>query len=281
MSLAYACAGCGRVTEVPEHCAGKRVRCKNCGVEGRVPSAARPAVAGPPRRPAAPKQGDAPDGAIVFACAACGRAYRVAPDLAGRTVRCKDCGAPVPIPAAPSAAQGVADAPPIDEDIYGLADPEPAPIPRRPTAPVASGPGFVAAPDKASSPRRARRSRWLADATDHEHILNRMCFYGMALVVGGFVIWLLAINGIVLRSRAARIMNRPGDLGAQALIAKGMAGLGALAIVGAFAGAGLGFLARRELPPVSAMGLVGWVISLPIAFCLVPIMFVAQGGPGP
>jgi dienelactone hydrolase/DNA-directed RNA polymerase subunit RPC12/RpoP len=54
---------------------------------------------------------------ISYQCAQCGRWYTATERSAGKTVKCKDCGAPVKVPEAP-------DEPAGEKDIYGLSDKE-------------------------------------------------------------------------------------------------------------------------------------------------------------
>jgi dienelactone hydrolase len=71
---------------------------------------------------------------ISFTCSQCGRSYTVDDAFAGRKVRCKPCGAEMRIPSPSSSGRQ----PPADEsppeDLYGLADTEPALPPRAPQA---------------------------------------------------------------------------------------------------------------------------------------------------
>ncbi len=53
--------------------------------------------------------------AISFQCAQCGRTYKTADQWAGKTVKCKDCGASVTIASAPDAST-----PSSGLDVYGL-----------------------------------------------------------------------------------------------------------------------------------------------------------------
>src|SRR5579883_3384006 len=67
---------------------------------------------------------------ITFQCGQCGKQYTVGDQLAGKSVKCKNCGQPIRIPgaaaksAAPSAkpAASRASSPPPDLDIYGLGE---------------------------------------------------------------------------------------------------------------------------------------------------------------
>src|SRR5438128_7607228 len=52
--IEFSCSSCGRAFAVPDHFAGRRARCKSCGVELTVPHPKPAARAGAPGAPAAP-----------------------------------------------------------------------------------------------------------------------------------------------------------------------------------------------------------------------------------
>jgi dienelactone hydrolase len=85
---------------------------------------------------------------ISFNCSQCGRSYTVDDAFAGKKVRCKPCGATMRIPSSSSSGgqPPAEEAPP--EDLYGLADDEPALPPRAPQA----GPNLPAS-DSRSKPK--------------------------------------------------------------------------------------------------------------------------------
>jgi hypothetical protein len=88
-----------------------------------------------------PPEAPPPAGVVAFACRSCGRDYRVAVHMAGRKVRCKDCGVELKVPAdSTAAAPASASGPSLfddDEDdgaAYGLAPESALPATRKPPA---------------------------------------------------------------------------------------------------------------------------------------------------
>ena len=70
---------CGKRLKVPEHAAGKLVRCPGCAESIRVRAEEEPAEAEPEK--------------IRLSCEECDRTLAVPADYAGRKVRCPGCGA--------------------------------------------------------------------------------------------------------------------------------------------------------------------------------------------
>src|SRR4051794_18747905 len=89
---------------------------------------------------------------ISFTCDFCSRKYRVDDGLAGRKVKCKECGTDLTVPASPVAAASSASAKPPARDLYGLDDDESAaPLP------PPSRPGYSAEPSAPGKPKRGRK----------------------------------------------------------------------------------------------------------------------------
>src|SRR4051794_16851205 len=53
--IEFSCSSCGRAFAVPDHFAGRRARCKSCGVELIVPQPTPVARSAPAGEPTAPK----------------------------------------------------------------------------------------------------------------------------------------------------------------------------------------------------------------------------------
>lgn len=108
MPLSVACPVCGTRLRAPDSSAGKRVKCPECGEVVAVPAAApqteeipvaeveRPSSRATIRRVAAPETPDAEsprdqEGA-PFTCPLCNATYPIADGLAGRKIKCRQCG---------------------------------------------------------------------------------------------------------------------------------------------------------------------------------------------
>jgi hypothetical protein len=119
MTIDLACPGCGKSYSLPASQAGKRARCKRCGLEFRIELAADepspPAKPQPALRPAnkvvVHPSSSRPE-TIPVACPSCGFHYEVDASLGGKRGRCKTCreifrlpevAAAVPTPDAPAA----------------------------------------------------------------------------------------------------------------------------------------------------------------------------------
>ena len=83
-----------------------------------------PQTANPPAGPAA-HAGSGPRAMISFRCSGCGRSFSVPEAFAGRRAKCKSCGAPVVVPAAP------ADVTPPQPPPAGAPPPAPQKVPMR------------------------------------------------------------------------------------------------------------------------------------------------------
>ncbi len=120
---------------------------------------------------------------ITFTCEFCSRKYRVDDGLAGRKVKCKECGTELAIPS-PGKAAPAASAPKVD--LYGLDDQDEAPLPppRRPgLAPEAS-------PSRGGSRPRSRSS------SENESQLQKV---GFSLMVGGVLAFVLPLVGLQIK----------------------------------------------------------------------------------
>ena len=106
--MEIACS-CGKSFRVPDHLAGKRVKCPACK---------QPVVVTPP--PGTP----APAAAAIHVACDCGKSLSVRPQLAGKAVKCPGCGKPLRIPAAPTAGQPSAADPELTDaaDVESLMD---------------------------------------------------------------------------------------------------------------------------------------------------------------
>jgi hypothetical protein len=82
--------------------------------------------------------------AILFACSACGKTYRVPDEFAGRKTKCRQCGAELPIPGA----QAISAVPaPLPAPMMTAPPPLPLPVPtiarRAPAIPDRMKPAFI------------------------------------------------------------------------------------------------------------------------------------------
>jgi hypothetical protein len=94
MHIPFVCPSCSHKMKVPESFAGKKVKCLQCTAVALVP-VPEPAPAG------AAATEPAPPANIAFTCPSCGSTFDVAADLAGKTIRCRECEEweRVPLPA--------------------------------------------------------------------------------------------------------------------------------------------------------------------------------------
>lgn len=164
---------------------------------------------------------------LAFTCHHCFRSYQVALTLAGKRVRCKDCGTELRVPTAPAAppptsGRGLgAPAGPAVADLYGLDE---GPASRYPKAPLPDDPP---PPPRAAAPKRRRSSSGGGSGGDDEHKLLKaglgFCFFG------GFA-FLLPRFGYVLSSRR----GHPMDPQVQTVMGAVMALVGALLVAASF-----------------------------------------------
>lgn len=108
--IEFACRGCGKTYRVSAQLVGKPAKCAMCGTSTTIPRAtlasappapsARPATSTTTRQPPAANHQQAEE--IDFACAGCGKPFRVSSDMAGKRAKCARCGVvtPIPLPAA-------------------------------------------------------------------------------------------------------------------------------------------------------------------------------------
>ena len=124
---------------------------------------------------------------ISFACDFCSRKYRVDDGLAGRKVKCKDCGTDLTIPSARTAAVAPKPKPAPAPDLYGLED-EPAlpPLPRA---------GYQAEPEESSSGGRRRRRR-ASSSDDSGEGLRKA---GTTLLIFGGLSFVLPLVGLQIK----------------------------------------------------------------------------------
>jgi len=83
--------GCGKKLNIPDHLAGKQIKCPNCG--GVVTASAPP----PPPRPTATSAAPTQEPPIVIDCGGCGKNLKIPAHLAGKTVKCPGCAGSVPV----------------------------------------------------------------------------------------------------------------------------------------------------------------------------------------
>ncbi len=94
---------------------------------------------------------------IPFHCPQCGKGFNADEKFAGKTVRCKQCGAQTRVPSL--AVGGQEPMGPAPEDLYGLADPAPA-LPPRVAIPAAEV--SASKPKNKRQPATSKRSFWPA-----------------------------------------------------------------------------------------------------------------------
>ena len=125
---------------------------------------------------------------ISFACDFCSRKYRVDDGLAGRKVKCKDCGTDLTIPSGRTAAVAAKPKPAPEVDLYGLED-EPAlpPLPRA---------GSQAEPEEASSGGRRRRRTRASSSDDSGEGLRKA---GTTLLIFGGLSFVLPLVGLQIK----------------------------------------------------------------------------------
>jgi phage FluMu protein Com len=117
---------------------------------------------------------------ISFTCAACGKALKTKDEMAGRTVKCPGCRAPVRIPA-PEASK---------EELDALLPEEPAPPEKPAAAPRPAG-------RRAGEPMRPRAAIRGASGggTSDGHALLLGGIAGLAAAVVGALLWYLIAKG--------------------------------------------------------------------------------------
>jgi hypothetical protein len=103
MHIRFVCPSCGHKTNVPDSFAGKKVKCVKCSALAPVPE---PAPG--PEAPAAPAAEPAPAD-VPFTCPSCGAHFEVSADLAGKTIRCRECEEWERVPPRPGEGPAAAD----------------------------------------------------------------------------------------------------------------------------------------------------------------------------
>jgi len=109
---------------------------------------------------------------ISFKCEWCGRSYKSRAELAGKTVKCKECGQEIHIPAQ--------ETQPPQAEVYDLVD-DPAIIAPKPMASA-----FVSTPRPARELRLARRS------ADKSGKATASFWLG----IGGMIAWIIPLIGL-------------------------------------------------------------------------------------
>ena len=104
MATSVQCAQCGKQYQAGPNLAGKRIKCKECGATISIPAGGQSPPPAKPPAPAAGKPAPAGSGAISAACGNCGQKFQVKAELAGKRVKCQQCGGVVAIPGGSSAA---------------------------------------------------------------------------------------------------------------------------------------------------------------------------------
>ena len=86
MALKVTCRDCGHVNQVDMSRSSQKYLCGGCGVMGTLPAAQG-------------EVGDSAESSVVrFKCPSCGMKYATKPEMAGKKIRCKGCGAGVRVP---------------------------------------------------------------------------------------------------------------------------------------------------------------------------------------
>lgn len=93
MALQVTCRECGHVNHVDMSRSRQKYLCGGCGRMGTPPTAQTEA------------DGSAERSVVRFKCPSCGLKYATKPDLAGKKIRCKGCGAGVRVPGSSIAAE--------------------------------------------------------------------------------------------------------------------------------------------------------------------------------
>jgi hypothetical protein len=182
---------------------------------------------------------------ISFTCENCLRPYRVADSLAGKRVKCKDCGAEIRIPEAAKAVSTV------DDDVYGFNDaPSTAPRPIEddddstlPSRPVVS---------RGSKARRKAAAR----QPDFERL--RPYLTGVVMVLLGYIAHEMTRFGYVLT--IGHVVGLPAEL--QYYAGGVVMLLGALVVLGWSARAGLVYLRDGDLPGMTTGQRCGWPVAV-------------------
>lgn len=122
-----ACPHCGRLFRTSSAVLGKKICCRRCQKIFHVPHDTTHVPLGPAIGEDAHVDDDAlPPVAIAFVkkgrdvrcCPTCGRTFAMKPAFAGKTIRCRECGAPFRVVATVAAAAG--PQPTISEDVGGV-----------------------------------------------------------------------------------------------------------------------------------------------------------------
>jgi hypothetical protein len=94
MHIPFVCPSCSHKMKVPVSFAGKKVKCLQCTALALVPVPEPAATAAVPVADTSSPEG------IVFTCPSCGACFEVAADLAGKSIRCRECNEWARVPAA-------------------------------------------------------------------------------------------------------------------------------------------------------------------------------------
>lgn len=128
---------------------------------------------------------------ISFTCDFCSRKYRVDDGLAGRKVKCKECGTDLTIPSGkPAQVVSAKPAAAPRPDLYGLDEEDDAPLP------PPKRPGFEAPAAVSGSGKRRRRQTSSGNDGD-----NRIRNFGWGMLIFGFVAFILPRFGLVFAKR--------------------------------------------------------------------------------
>ena len=134
MAISFSCRRCDKPYHLDDSLAGKRARCKQCGLEFDIPrpapsrAVARSSAPSTASRPASGLRGAAAaggvprDSKIAFGCESCGKPYRLDRSYAGKLVRCTQCRHEFKVPESSQVNDGGLDP-------YGLREAEPVALP--------------------------------------------------------------------------------------------------------------------------------------------------------